>query len=364
MSLPRLTLVDQTVAHLREGFLEGRWSGVLPGEVLLSKELDVSPQTLRAALRQLEDEGLLLSHGRGRPRTITESVGSRKQLRVGLLVHDAPINGLFYQDHLASQIKANLEAAGHLPFYSAKSQAELHHSVPLIKAMVVKQPADVWIISGGSRAVLEWFSLQPLPCLALYGRTGGLKIARTGPDHVPAILSATRELIALGHRRIVLINLKTRRNPTHGKVERAFLHEMAAHKIPTGDYNMPDWKETPEGFSALLESLFHSTPPTALIIDEQTRLLATMQFLLRVGIQVPKQVSLVASDEQSLDWCHPGFAHLTWDNAPIIRRVVRWVAAVGRGRGDCKTINYPAKFISGGSIGAAPQPENQAFIRP
>ena len=38
----------------------------------------------------------------------------------------------------------------------------------------------------------------------------------------------------------------------------------------------------------------------------------------------------MAQYEQSLDWCHPGFAHMTWDNAPIIRRVVRWVAAVGR----------------------------------
>jgi hypothetical protein len=36
--------------------------------------------------------------------------------------------------------------------------------------------------------------------------------------------------------------------------------------------------------------------------------------------------------------------------API-RRIVRWVAAVRQGRADRKTINYPAEFIPGNSIG-------------
>lgn len=351
---PRLSVAEQIAEHLREGFREERWSGTLPGVVRLAAELDVSPPTLRAALRELEAEGLLVPHGKGRSRTIVAAAANRAALRVGMLIHDVPMEART-QDGLAQQIQHDLETAGHVAFFTRKSQVQLGHSVRRIKAMVAKAPADAWIVVSGSREVLEWFSGQTAPCLALYGRTGGLPLARTGPDKVPAYQAATRHLIELGHRRIVLITRRPRRMPTPGKVERAFLHELVAHGIPTGDFNLPDWKETPEGFTALLENLFRATPPTALIIQEEPRLLAAMAFLLRKGIKVPDQVSLVSTDNDSLDWCQPGFAHMTWDPTLIVRRVVRWVAAVGRGRPDCKVINYPAEFVPGGSIGPVPR---------
>jgi hypothetical protein len=46
---------------------------------------------------------------------------------------------------------------------------------------------------------------------------------------------------------------------------------------------------------------------------------------------------------------------MEWDNAHIVRRVVRWVAAVKKGNPDRETINVPATFVPGGSIGPAPQ---------
>jgi DNA-binding LacI/PurR family transcriptional regulator len=352
--ISRLSIAEQTAAHLREGFQEGRWSGTLPGVLVLAAELGVSPPTLRVALGELEAEGLLVPHGKGRSRTIADAATTRHALRVGILIHDVPMEART-QDGLVQQIQHDLETAGHVAFFTRKSQAQLGHRLRRIKAMVAKTPADAWIVAAGSREVLKWFSGEAVPCLALYGRTGGLPLARTGPNKVPAYQAATRQLIELGHHRIALITRRARRKPTPGEVERAFLHELVAHGIPTGDFNLPDWKETPEGFSDLLENLFRATPPTALIIEEEPRLLAAMAFLLRKGIKVPDQVSLVSTDDDSLDWCHPGFAHMTWDTTLIVRRVVRWVAAVGRGRPDCKVINYPAEFVPGGSIGPVPR---------
>jgi DNA-binding LacI/PurR family transcriptional regulator len=101
-----------------------------------------------------------------------------------------------------------------------------------------------------------------------------------------------------------------------------------------------------------MESLFKTTPPTALIIDEICWFIAALGFLVRRGIRVPEQVSLVSGDcEAILDVCHPRFAHMRWDNRLIVRRVVRWVDAVRKGKADHKTINIPAEFIPGGSIG-------------
>ena len=57
--LPRLTLADQTAAHLRERLASGQWGGKVPGVVRLGAELQVSQPTVRAALRKLEAEGLI-----------------------------------------------------------------------------------------------------------------------------------------------------------------------------------------------------------------------------------------------------------------------------------------------------------------
>ena len=102
----------------------------------------------------------------------------------------------------------------------------------------------------------------------------------------------------------------------------------------------------------MLNTLFQHTPPTALIIDEFPRFFATVAFLARHRIHVPEQVSLVSTDYgTSLDWCHPGMAHMRWDNALIVRHVVRWADAVRTGKSDRRVINFPAEFVPGGSIG-------------
>ena len=67
---------------------------------------------------------------------------------------------------------------------------------------------------------------------------------------------------------------------------------------------------------------------------------------------MPDQVSLVSTDDDAaLAWCHPGVVHIKWDTAPIVRHIVRWVTAVRKGVAERKTVNYPAEFVPGGSIG-------------
>jgi DNA-binding LacI/PurR family transcriptional regulator len=351
-----LSVAEQTVEHLRKGLEQGRWSGSLPGVVRLAAECDVSIGVVRAAIRRLETEGLLVARGLGRCRGIAGSSGGTGHLRplqVGMLLHDPRHSvGDDQGSRLLFLIQRDLEAAGHRIVLSPKSQSDLGHNVRRIARMVSETPADAWVVAAGSRGVLEWFAGQSLPSIALCGRSGGLPIARTGPDKALAYAAAARALVALGHRRIVLITLGTRRKPTPGKVERAFLAELAALGIATGDYNLPEWDETPEGFTALLENLFHTTPPTALIIDETARFIAAMQFLALRRIAVPSQVSMVSTDcEGSLGWCNPPIAQMKWNHAPIVRRIVRWVAAVQQGCPDRETINFPAEFIPGGSIG-------------
>ena len=347
-----LSLAEQVAAHLRQGLHDGRWSGRLPGVLRLAVEFDVSTGVVRAALRQLEAEGLLSGRGLGRSRVIAASAAAAPPLRVAILRHDARLTDNPQTSLVLTEIMHSLEAAGHEVFFCNKSQIELKHDVRRLASQLLETPADAWVVESGSRPLLEWCATRPTPCHALYGGSGDLPLARTGPDMEPAYRAATRHLLALGHRRIVFILSEPHRKPTPGKSAQNFLEELAAHGVPTGHYNLPDWEETPEGFSRLLEILFKSTPPTALIIDESPYFFATVAFCARHGIRVPGQVSLISTDcDAMLDRCHPGFAHMRWDNRLIVRRVVGWVDAVRKGRADRKTINIPAEFVPGGSIG-------------
>lgn len=346
-----LTIAEQVAEHLRGEMMRARWSGLLPGSRQLAEELDVNIKTVEVALRQLEREGVLAGQGVGRKRRIVlPEARIACPLRVALLKYDP----LSLAQGYMSDLQHLLAAAGHGAFFANKSLMELGMNVPRISRYLTEINADAWVVTAGSRELLEWFTTQPLPAFALFGRREGLPIASTGPDKPPAVAGATRHLLRLGHRRIVLLARRERRLPEPGKSERAFLNELEAHGIRSGSYHLPDWEETIEGFHGCLDALFRVTPPTALIIDEAPFFVAAQQFLARQRILVPEHVSLVCSDDDpSFAWCRPSVAHIRWDSGQVVRRIVRWAHNVSHGKQDLRQTLTRAEFIPGGTIGPA-----------
>ena len=65
-----LSAVEQVAEHLRAEVLRGELSGKMPGVNPLVAELGVGHKTVNAALRMLENEGILVNQGRGAQRKI------------------------------------------------------------------------------------------------------------------------------------------------------------------------------------------------------------------------------------------------------------------------------------------------------
>lgn len=321
----------------------------MPGVNPLAKGLGVNHKTVRAALRQLENEGLLVDQGRGLQRRITlPSDHAPPVLRVGLLVSNSGS-----QDFMI-ELWHQLERAGHTPFYPNKTLQDLGIDARRAARLVRRTEADAWVVVSASREVLEWFAEQETPAFALAGRRTGLPIAGTGPDKIPVIAEVTRRLIALGHRRISALCRRPIRLPQPANTLRAFLAELEAAGIATGDFNLPDWEESREGFERSLDSLFGPTPPTALILDEAYLYYAAYHYLARRGLRVPQDVSLVCTDGDSgFAWCQPSVAHFHWDQRPVIRRIVRWTSNVARGKEDKGQTLTKAEFVEGGTVGRA-----------
>ncbi|MFK7850053.1 MAG: substrate-binding domain-containing protein [Akkermansiaceae bacterium] len=346
----RNSTAKQLSDFFREELGRQRWTGTMPGVIRLSNELGVSRNTVEAALRDLEQTGILKSQGKGRGRTIhlDSERSARRGIRVGILNYEASDRSA--PDML--DLYAKLEENGHMVDIASKTLEDLGHRADRVACLVETMPVDAWIVLAGSLEVLEWFARSSFPTIAYAGRARNIEIASITPDKVTPLREAVRRLTDLGHQRIVMMVREDRRFPEPGFAERAFLEELENSGIATGSFNLPDWNQTIEGFHASLDSLFRFTPPTALITDEVPFAVATMQFCLARGLKIPEDLSLVCGDPgRAFDWCHPAIAHIEWNYRPVVRRMVRWVENVSQGKRDLRKSYSPASFVEGGTIG-------------
>lgn len=345
------TIPEQAAAHLREGIATGRWVGEMPGRDQLAAELGVSQRSMQKALALLVKEGLLVLQGQGRRSLIRlpEKGLEPPPVRVGILDYDNC--GSDYMNELRYQ----LDESGHISVMTHKGLQELGMNVKRVARVVREIKADVWVVFGGSREVLQWFVENDIKVFALAGRRFQLRIAGTGPDKAASYGQIVRRLADLGHKRIVLLCGRDLRKPVPSKFSQAFLDALKDAGLAVGDYNLPDWDPGPEGLQKILDSLFKTTPPTALLLDEIHVFHAAYHFLAQRQLKVPQDVSLVCTDGSGgFAWCKPTVAHIAWEYRPVIRRIVRWVNNVARGIDDRRQNSTKAEFIDGGTIGPAP----------
>jgi DNA-binding LacI/PurR family transcriptional regulator len=268
---------------------------------------------------------------------------------VGILPYEALNLRLDYMVDL----RHRLVEAGHAAFFASRTLLELGMDVKRIQRVVAASEADAWVVISAPRAVLEWFSTQPVPAFALFGGRRSVRIAGTGPEHIPAMRAAVQHLVALGHRHIVIIE---RRAAEPNAVMHAALEEMAKLGLQTGPYNLPVWDDTAAGLRRVLDELFRFTPPSALIIDEAFIFHAAKEHLAPKGIVAPKHVSLICIDgDPTFEWCEPSVAHLRWDSRPVLRHIMRWADNIARGRDDRRETYTKVEFVDGGTVGPVPK---------
>lgn len=345
------SLPDQVAASIRDLIAGGMWVGTVPGRDRISRDLGVSGKTVEAALRLLQREGVLISQGSGRRRLIVKGkLASPSKLRFAILTFEP----LAQTEGFIVEMQHHLIEAGHTVFFTARTLTDLENKAEKVAEFVNGAEADAWVLVAASREVLNWFAGVDIPAFALFGRRRGLSIAGFGPNKIPALVAAAERLVALGHTRIVMIARKARRLPTPGMPELAFLGTLKAHGIPTGNYNLPDWEEDVQGFHRCLETLFRTTPPTALIVDETQFFLAAMQFCSNRGLRIPRDISLICTDDDpNFIWFSPSVSHIRWDRKTVVHSISRWAANVARGKSDRRQSSTKAEFVEGGTIGPA-----------
>lgn len=348
-----LSASGQLAEYLKDQIRDQKWTRTLPGEGWMMAQFQAGRGTVRAAMAQLEQEGILAPCEPGKRRSIVMSEDSfaARKIRVRIFLYEKQDRG----DIDISSLLAELLEAGVDADFAGKSLKELGMQVNRLARFVKQNPADAWIVIAASREVLEWFSEQTTPAMAMYGRQGGLPIAAAFPLIIPGQTAAVQRLIELGHKRIVMLAREERRKPKLSYPEQVFIDQLEAAGITTGDYNLPDWEESREGLCRLLDELYRISPPTALFFQEAQLFIAARSHLADRGIVAPRDVSLVvAADDPSFAWSNPMPSQIRWDYQPVVRRIVRWAKNVAAGKEDYQKVGTESEFLEGGTIGPAP----------
>jgi DNA-binding LacI/PurR family transcriptional regulator len=343
---------EQLADFLRMQIQERQWTETMPGESWLVSKLQVGCETVRAAMMQLESEGILSPCGQGKRRqlTLNRDAFARRNIRVRIFLFEKIDRGRLD----SSILIAELLAAGIDADFTSKSLKELDMKVNRVARYVKENPADAWVVCAASREVIEWFAEQSTPAMAMYGSSHGLKIAAAYPMMIPGQTTAVRRLIELKHKRIVMLAREERRKPKPSLPEQAFLDELESAGIKTGDYNLPDWEESRDGLRHLVDELLRFSPPTAFIFQEAEIYIAVKSHLADKGFIAPRDISLVVADsDPSFAWCHPIPSHICWDYRPVVRLVVQWVKRLAQGKADQRKISVASRFVEGGTIGPA-----------
>jgi DNA-binding transcriptional regulator YhcF (GntR family) len=343
------TIKEQVAESIRQSVLGGRWTGAIPGRKQLAEQLGVNHKTVQAALRLLEEEGLIRSQGRGKGREVVRrAVADQKILKIEILLYE---KGDAQRADLLELMRM-LHAAGHTAWFSKESLVDLHRDVVRLERHVGRADADAWVVVAGGKPILEWFAAYEKPAFSLYGQSMSVPIAAAAPVIDDAVAELVEHLFELGHRRIVGWVREERRRPALSRSERKFIDHLESLGIPTGPYHLPDWEESPEGLKRGLASLFHKTPPTALIIDDAALILAVVFHLGNMGLSVPRDVSVACTDHSPMfDWCHPSVTHIAPNLPRCVRKATEWANEISKGR-KCQPKTYTqGKLMMGGTTG-------------
>lgn len=300
-SLPqRQSLVAQTVAFLNARIDSGEWHDWLPSERSLCELLQVSRNTLRAALAQLKAEGRIRPvHGAGNQILATAGrPAARPRSRDVALLTPEPIERLRPMQSLwIDDMRALLSERGlrlrvfHGRHYFAANPG------PALQKLVARNPHGCWILMLAGETVQRWFHKNGIACIVAGSTYPGLELPFRDLDHRAMCRHAAGLLLGLGHRRLVMLAQKSRRAGDL-ESEAGFIEGVRQSRHPDADALVIYHDETVTSVAHAVRRILKLQPtPTALLVVHPHYYLAAASRLVQGGVSIPGQISLISRDD-------------------------------------------------------------------
>jgi hypothetical protein len=357
LNFRRASVADQAAAGLREGIVRGIWGQLLPGEYALARQLGIGRSSVRAALAQLADEGLI-GKGKGRrarilrhrhrpsanpTRTVSLiSPNSRKLFDIGE-------NPIFLEVHvkLADQGIAWEEVSD-----SALSGKGLGQR---LKTLVSGRHGVCWLLSHAPAAVQRWFEKENLPAILVGHCFSGVELPSVDMDYYAVGWHAAGRMVKYGHRHIAMI-FPTPLFAGDIACRRGFLDYTSRNRASLLVTELTAGMSRSGFLTRLGRLLGGHDRPTAILSMTPNEALTAYIHILRSGLAVPRDISMISADSNAL--LEKAVPELTRYRVPakkVATRVVRLTQALLTG------LPVPAKpnlivptFISGSTLARGP----------
>jgi DNA-binding LacI/PurR family transcriptional regulator/DNA-binding transcriptional regulator YhcF (GntR family) len=291
--------VAQSAAFLRGQIDRGVWQEWLPSERSLCEMLQVSRNTLRAALTQLQADGMIRPvHGSGNEIVVSRKASVRTASQDVALLSPEPIERLRPMQTLwIDDMRALLSERGVRLRVLHGPQYYVGNPGPVLEKLVARNPPGCWILMLATEPLQRWFSQNRVPCLVAGSTFAGLDLPFRDLDHRAACRHAAGVLLGLGHRQLAMMMVKS---PRAGDLESeaGFMEAVRQSRHPGADARVIYHDETVGGITQAVRRLLSLKPmPTALLVVHPYHYLAVASRLAESGVRVPHDISIISRDD-------------------------------------------------------------------
>lgn len=351
----RQSLVTQTAEILNLQIEKGEWREWLPSERSLCQLLQVSRNTLRAALAQMAADGSIRAvHGAGNQILLPpgKRAAGPQAGHVALLLPEPierlrPMHSLWIDDMRALLSERGIRLrVFHGHHYFGPNPG------PALEKLITRNPHGCWILMLSDERVQRWFSENAVPCIVAGSTYAGVELPSRDLDHRVMCRHAAGVLLGLGHRRIAMLTLKSRRagdlESEAGFVEgvRQSAHDDAEAIVIYHD-------ESVAGVATAVNRLMKVRPrPTALLVLHPHYYLATISRLAQRGVSIPRDISVISRDDDPfLSFLAPLPARYEVSPHQLARSLLRPVLEILEGHPvSQQAARIMPKFLRGESI--------------
>jgi DNA-binding LacI/PurR family transcriptional regulator len=304
LSLPQVNQRDPTPKYLqaREILIDAIRSGRLaPGAKLpstkeISSVFNISLITAHKALEGLVELGWLRREvGRGTfvRQDLDLASASQRPLAIGLHIdHQVNIDD-YYHGTLINTLRRQARADTRRVEFFFHDHLDLRDKGSRdVGAILLHPPLE-------AQADVERLA-QHYPLVVLGGAFPASPVACVDCDNASGTRAAVRHLLALGHRRLLVLSGPLCLSNSRDRAESA-MAELAAHGVLLSERDRVVSQDSvlldPDTEQRIVRRLLEHDRPTAVLAGGFYLALATMQAVRRSGLQIPTDVSVVGFDD-------------------------------------------------------------------
>jgi len=289
MKIPKYIQAEN---EIKENIKRGVFVDKLPGERILAKELGISYMTVRDAIKNLVDEGILYKIPQ--KGTYINKIGlvKEKTRNIGFFLDDRISDGIsnpYYSLIFKALEKESVSNGYNLIFYS-----QYDNLYPSNKKMKV----DGVIVSFFQRMenILKDLKI-PVPVVLMDNRSADDSIPSVTIDNRNGIMDATNYLCSLGHKRIGYIAGLLDSDGGKDRLE-GYINALEGQGIDLdkgliykGDYSFMSGEK---GAGYLLSQ---SKPITAIVCANDSMAVGAIKAIKEAGLSIPDDISVIGFDD-------------------------------------------------------------------